>query len=125
MQSWDFSKGDISFDKSGYLQMVDDGEELLQNIKIELETNLGEWKLNTYFGMPWLRGNESILGRRQGKEIEKKIIQEVTKVLEKREELREIRAIEATLEKRKINIAITILSIYGIGELKVEVGEDR
>lgn len=124
MQSWDFSKGDISFDKSGYLKLIDNGEELLQNIKLELETNLGEWKLNTKYGIPWLQGEKSILGKRDNREIRKQIIQEVNKILEKREEIKEIKEIEVKAENRKVFITIIIKSIYGIGTLEVEVGDD-
>lgn len=54
--TWDFV-----FDANGDLEMVSDGEEVVQHIQQRLRTYLGEWPYDLSVGVPWF---QQILGAR-------------------------------------------------------------
>ncbi len=53
MLTLDSTNGDLSFDENGNLVTVEDDDELSQSLRLLLETNKGEWFLNTNTGFDY------------------------------------------------------------------------
>lgn len=53
MKTFKIENGDLVFDKFGNIEMVEGKEEVRQSIERRLTTNLGEWFLNTDFGLEY------------------------------------------------------------------------
>ena len=52
--------GDLEFDGSRNIRMVDGADEKIQSVRLLIATNTGEWFLNTDFGMDYF----AILGQK-------------------------------------------------------------
>lgn len=51
MRSWKLDgTGDFVFDSNRTMQMVEDDDELVQAVRVAIQTNLGEWFINPLFG---------------------------------------------------------------------------
>lgn len=60
--------GDLDLDEQGRASLIGGAQQIAQQIRLTLSIFLGEWFLNTSFGMPYF---ESILGKGRSKsEIE-------------------------------------------------------
>lgn len=72
---------EIIFDDIGQCGLVSEEEDIMQAIRVELSQNKEQWHLNTNFGVPWL--NDRNTGILQGKVENRRIINEISKVIKK------------------------------------------
>ena len=85
--------GDIEFDESGYLKMVEDTDEVLQRNKIALSINQGEWIFNINLGIPWIE-----YMRDKFKDVDE-YVKEVETKLNTDEDIEEITNIDAEYDR--------------------------
>lgn len=83
---------ELVFDDNGICELVSNAEDLIQAIRVELEQNKGQFALNTAWGTPYL--NETNTGILQLKNNQSRIIQEVSKVINKYDGVEKIESIE-------------------------------
>lgn len=83
---------ELVFDDNGVCELVSNAEDLVQAIRVELEQNKGQFALNTAWGTPYL--NETNTGILQLKDNQSRIIQEVSKVINKYDGVQKIESIE-------------------------------
>ena len=97
--------GDLDLDSEGRASMIGGAEQIAQQIRLTLSIFLGEWFLDTSFGVPYF---ESILGKgRSVYEIEAIIRKKVREV----PGVQEIGAISVEVEKASRKATITIANI--------------
>ena len=72
---------ELVFNDNGVCELVSNADDLVQAIRVELEQNKGQFALNTAWGTPYL--NETNTGILQLKDNKNRIIQEVSKVINK------------------------------------------
>lgn len=77
---------------NGVCEIVSNAEDLVQAIRVELEQNKGQFTLNTAWGTPYL--NDTNTGILQLKDNKNRIIQEVSKVINKYDGVEKIESIE-------------------------------
>ena len=77
---------------NGVCEIVSNAEDLIQAIRVELEQNKGQFVLNTAWGTPYL--NDTNTGILQLKDNKNRIIQEVSKVINKYDGIEKIESIE-------------------------------
>ena len=95
---------ELVFNVNGVCELVSNADDLVQAIRIELEQNKGQFALNTAWGTPYL--NEANTGILQLKDNQNRIIQEVSKVINKYDGVQKIESIEFIEKKIVINIKI-------------------
>lgn len=95
---------ELVFDDKGVCEIVSNAEDLIQAIRVELEQNKGQFALNTAWGTPYL--NETNTGILQLKDNQSRIIQEVSKVINKYDGVQKIESIEFIDKELVINIKI-------------------
>ena len=95
---------ELVFDDKGVCEIVSNAEDLIQAIRVELEQNKGQFALNTAWGTPYL--NETNTGILQLKDNQSRIIQEVSKVINKYDGIQKIESIEFIDKELVINIKI-------------------
>ena len=83
---------ELVFNDNGVCEIVSNAEDLIQAIRVELEQNKGQFALNTAWGTPYL--NETNTGILQLKDNQSRIIQEVSKVINKYDGVQKIESIE-------------------------------
>lgn len=95
---------ELVFDNKGVCELVSNADDLIQAIRVELEQNKGQFALNTAWGTPYL--NETNTGILQLKDNQNRIIQEVSKVINKYDGVQKIESIEFIDKELAINIKI-------------------
>ena len=95
---------ELVFDDNGVCELVSNADDLVQAIRVELEQNKGQFALNTAWGTPYL--NETNTGILQLKDNQNRIIQEVSKVINKYDGVQKIESIEFIDKELVINIKI-------------------
>lgn len=95
---------ELVFNDNGVCEIVSNAEDLIQAIRVELEQNKGQFALNTAWGTPYL--NEDNTGILQLKDNQSRIIQEVSKVINKYDGVQKIESIEFIDKELVINIKI-------------------
>lgn len=95
---------ELVFNDNGVCELVSNADDLVQAIRVELEQNKGQFALNTAWGTPYL--NESNTGILQLKNNQSRIIQEVSKVINKYDGVQKIESIEFINKELVINIKI-------------------
>ncbi len=95
---------ELVFNDNGVCELVSNAEDLIQAIRVELEQNKGQFALNTAWGTPYL--NETNTGILQLKDNQSRIIQEVSKVINKYDGVQKIESIEFIDKELAINIKI-------------------
>nr|DAN38164.1 MAG TPA: baseplate wedge protein [Caudoviricetes sp.]DAO52039.1 MAG TPA: baseplate wedge protein [Caudoviricetes sp.] len=95
---------ELVFNDNGVCELVSNADDLVQAIRIELEQNKGQFALNTAWGTPYL--NETNTGILQLKDNQNRIIQEVSKVINKYDGVQKIESIEFIDKELVINIKI-------------------
>ena len=95
---------ELVFNDNGVCELVSNADDLVQAIRVELEQNKGQFALNTAWGTPYL--NETNTGILQLKDNQNRIIQEVSKVINKYDGVQKIESIEFIDKKLVINIKI-------------------
>ncbi|MBF1213273.1 MAG: hypothetical protein HXM17_00020 [Fusobacterium periodonticum] len=95
---------ELVFNDNGVCELVSNADDLVQAIRIELEQNKGQFALNTAWGTPYL--NETNTGILQLKDNQNRIIQEVSKVINKYDGVQKIESIEFIDKELAINIKI-------------------
>ena len=95
---------ELIFNDKGVCEIVSNAEDLIQAIRVELEQNKGQFALNTAWGTPYL--NDTNTGILQLKDNQSRIIQEVSKVINKYDGVQKIENIEFIDKKLVINIKI-------------------
>ena len=95
---------ELVFNDNGICEIVSNAEDLIQAIRVELEQNKGQFALNTAWGTPYL--NEANTGILQLKDNKNRIIQEVSKVINKYDGVQKIESIEFIENNLVININI-------------------
>ena len=95
---------ELVFNDNGVCELVSNADDLVQAIRVELEQNKGQFALNTAWGTPYL--NETNTGILQLKDNKKRIIQEVSKVINKYDGVQKIESIEFIDKELVINIKI-------------------
>lgn len=95
---------EIIFDDIGQCGLVSEEEDIMQAIRVELCQNKEQWHLNTNFGVPWL--NDRNTGILQGKVENRRIINEISKVI-KKYEIDRIKKIEFT-DNNNLKIEIVL-----------------
>lgn len=95
---------EIVFDDTGQCKIVLEADDIIQAIRVELCQNKEQWYLNTNFGVPWL--NERNTGILQGKVENRRIINEISKVV-KKYEIDRIKKIEFT-DNNNLKIEIVL-----------------
>ena len=83
---------ELVFNDKGICELVSNAEDLVQAIRVELEQNKGQFALNTAWGTPYL--NDSNTGILQIKNNKTRIIQEISKVINKYNGVEKIESIE-------------------------------
>jgi len=121
MKSGKLIDGDLVFDTSGNLMMVEEIDELKQGLEFEVATNIKEWYLNPNFGMKWLDGDNGIL---ENKYDENKVLVDARRVIFKRSEVKSISSLQCNFEatERTIYIEGDLITELGSVELSVGVG---
>lgn len=89
---------------NGVCEFVSNADDLVQAIRIELEQNKGQFALNTAWGTPYL--NDTNTGILQLKDNKNRIIQEVSKVVNKYDGVEKIENIEFEDNLLIVNIRI-------------------
>lgn len=89
---------------NGVCEFVNNADDLVQAIRIELEQNKGQFALNTAWGTPYL--NDTNTGILQLKDNKNRIIQEVSKVVNKYDGVEKIENIEFEDNLLIVNIRI-------------------
>ena len=95
---------ELVFNDNGVCELVNNADDLVQAIRVELEQNKGQFALNTAWGTPYL--NETNTGILQLKDNQSRIIQEVSKVINKYDGVQKIESIEFIDKELVINIKI-------------------
>lgn len=95
---------ELVFNENGVCELVSNADDLVQAIRVELEQNKGQFALNTAWGTPYL--NETNTGILQLKDNQNRIIQEVSKVINKYDGVQKIESIEFIDKELVINIKI-------------------
>nr|DAT65365.1 MAG TPA: baseplate wedge protein [Caudoviricetes sp.] len=95
---------ELVFNDNGVCELVSNADDLVQAIRVELEQNKGQFALNTAWGTPYL--NETNTGILQLKDNQNRIIQEVSKVINKYDGVQKIESIEFIDKELVINIKI-------------------
>lgn len=95
---------ELVFNDNGVCELVSNADDLIQAIRVELEQNKGQFALNTAWGTPYL--NETNTGILQLKDNQSRIIQEVSKVINKYDGVQKIESIEFIDKELVINIKI-------------------
>ena len=95
---------ELVFNDNGVCELVSNADDLVQAIRVELEQNKGQFALNTAWGTPYL--NETNTGILQLKDNKNRIIQEVSKVINKYDGVQKIESIEFIDKELIINIKI-------------------
>lgn len=95
---------ELVFNDNGVCELVSNADDLVQAIRVELEQNKGQFALNTAWGTPYL--NETNTGILQLKNNQNRIIQEVSKVINKYDGVQKIKSIEFENNSLIINILI-------------------
>lgn len=95
---------ELVFNDNGVCELVSNADDLVQAIRVELEQNKGQFALNTAWGTPYL--NETNTGILQLKDNKNRIIQEVSKVINKYDGVQKIESIEFIDKELVINIKI-------------------
>ena len=95
---------ELVFNDNGVCELVSNADDLIQAIRVELEQNKGQFALNTAWGTPYL--NETNTGILQLKDNKNRIIQEVSKVINKYDGVQKIESIEFIDKELVINIKI-------------------
>ena len=95
---------ELVFDDKGVCELVSNADDLVQAIRVELEQNKGQFALNTAWGTPYL--NETNTGILQLKDNQSRIIQEVSKVINKYDGVQKIESIEFIDKELVIKIKI-------------------
>lgn len=95
---------ELVFNDNGVCELVSNADDLVQAIRVELEQNKGQFALNTAWGTPYL--NETNTGILQLKNNQSRIIQEVSKVINKYDGVQKIESIEFIDKELVINIKI-------------------
>ena len=95
---------ELVFNDNGVCELVSNADDLVQAIRIELEQNKGQFALNTAWGTPYL--NDTNTGILQLKDNQNRIIQEVSKVINKYDGVQKIESIEFIDKELVINIKI-------------------
>lgn len=95
---------ELVFNDNGVCELVSNADDLVQAIRVELEQNKGQFALNTAWGTPYL--NETNTGILQLKDNQDRIIQEVSKVINKYDGVQKIESIEFIDKELVINIKI-------------------
>lgn len=95
---------DLVFNENGVCELVSNADDLVQAIRVELEQNKGQFALNTAWGTPYL--NDTNTGILQLKDNKNRIIQEVSKVINKYDGVQKIESIEFIDKELVINIKI-------------------
>ncbi|WP_314811866.1 hypothetical protein [Fusobacterium pseudoperiodonticum] len=95
---------ELVFNDNGVCELVSNADDLVQAIRVELEQNKGQFALNTAWGTPYL--NETNTGILQLKDNKNRIIQEVSKVINKYDGEQKIESIEFIDKELVINIKI-------------------
>lgn len=95
---------ELVFNDNGVCELVSNADDLVQAIRVELEQNKGQFALNTAWGTPYL--NETNTGILQLKNNRSRIIQEVSKVINKYDGVQKIESIEFIDKELVINIKI-------------------
>ena len=95
---------ELVFNDNGVCELVSNVDDLVQAIRVELEQNKGQFALNTAWGTPYL--NDTNTGILQLKDNKNRIIQEVSKVINKYDGVQKIESIEFIDKDLVINIKI-------------------
>lgn len=95
---------ELVFNENGVCELVSNADDLVQAIRVELEQNKGQFALNTAWGTPYL--NETNTGILQLKDNQNRIIQEVSKVINKYDGVQKIESIEFIDKELVISIKI-------------------
>lgn len=95
---------ELVFNENGVCELVSNADDLVQAIRVELEQNKGQFALNTAWGTPYLNGTNT--GILQLKDNQNRIIQEVSKVINKYDGVQKIESIEFIDKELVINIKI-------------------
>ena len=95
---------ELVFNENGVCELVSNADDLVQAIRVELEQNKGQFALNTAWGTPYL--NDTNTGILQLKDNKNRIIQEVSKVINKYDGVQKIESIEFIDKELVINIKI-------------------
>ena len=95
---------ELVFNDNGVCELVSNANDLVQAIRVELEQNKGQFALNIAWGTPYL--NETNTGILQLKDNQNRIIQEVSKVINKYDGVQKIESIEFIDKELVINIKI-------------------
>lgn len=95
---------ELVFNDNGVCELVSNTDDLVQAIRVELEQNKGQFALNTAWGTPYL--NDTNTGILQLKDNKNRIIQEVSKVINKYDGVQKIESIEFIDKDLVINIKI-------------------
>ena len=83
---------ELVFNDNGVCEIVSNAKDLIQAIRVELEQNKGQFALNRAWGTPYL--NDTNTGILQLKNNQSRIIQEVSKVINKYDGVEKIESIE-------------------------------
>lgn len=95
---------ELVFNDNGVCELVSNADDLVQAIRVELEQNKGQFALNTAWGTPYL--NDTNTGILQLKDNKNRIIQEVSKVINKYDGVQKIESVEFIDKDLVINIKI-------------------
>ena len=93
-------QGDLEFDGSNNLRMVEGKDEIKQSIRLLLGTAQGEWFLNTEHGIDW----HEILGQKQPNLMEIRAI--IIEGLEQEPRIDEVEEVNVELDDRTLKVKI-------------------
>lgn len=120
MQSLKLVNGDLVFDDSGDLVMIDGEEEVAQCVELTLGTNKGEWFLNPGMGIKF----KAFLEKKQSEE---EMREEIRQGLFQEPRIRTVESIDFILDQKARTIEVRFVATGVTGEtiaeaVKVNVG---
>ena len=107
-------QGDLEFDNTKNLAMVDGTEEVRQRNKLRIGTNQGEWFLNLRFGIPWLK-------MLRDQEPPSRFRAEIARVLNDDPAIDSIEEINVEFSRENRNLRIEFIAIVDGEKIREEV----
>lgn len=109
MQSLKLVDGDLVFDESGELVMIDGAEEVAQCVELTLGTNQGEWLLNPEMGIKF----RTFLDKNQSEE---EMREQIRQGLFQEPRIKTVESIEFTIDRKNRTIEIRFQATADTGD---------
>ena len=100
------NEGDLEFDTLHRLKLVEDTDEVVQRLKLSIETEMKEWFLDTNFGIPWLPNLEKGAPKEEYRK-------EVLQVLNDDPAVTKVNSVNVTFDRGQRKLSIDFVAEIG------------